>query len=178
MALNLPAAFRAGDTLKFTDSLPDYPASAGWALSYVITDASNRYTTTSSADGDDHLTEVAAATTANWVAGSYRWVAQVSKGAERYSVASGWITLQPDLLSAVDQRGHVERVIAAIESVIEGRAGKDALKMQMNGRSLERTPIADLLVLRDRYRAELRSLQQAERVANGQRPGNLIKVRF
>ena len=34
-----PAVFTAGDTLKFTRSLADYPASEGWVLSYTLVNA-------------------------------------------------------------------------------------------------------------------------------------------
>lgn len=56
-----------------------------------------------------------------------------------------------------DLRTHPERVLAAIEAVIEQRASKDQESYTINGRSLNRTPIADLLKLRDKYKDEVKN---------------------
>lgn len=179
MPLKMPAAFTAGDSLSFVDSLADYSAADGWALSYVLTNGSNTYTVASSASGTDH--QVAAATTATvaWVPGPYRWQAYVTKGSDRHTVGRGRIEIRPDFLSsAADPLTHVERTLAALEAMLEGRASQDQQTLTLNGRSLTRMPIEELLRWRDKYRAEAKRLRQAERIAQGLGSGNRILVRF
>ena len=54
-----------------------------------------------------------------------------------------------------DGQDHIEKVIDTIEAVIEGRASKDQEGYKINDRELRRTPIADLLLLREKYKREL-----------------------
>ena len=55
----------------------------------------------------------------------------------------------------------VQRTLEAIEAVIEKRASIDQERYKINNRELWRTPIPELLVMRDRYRSELRRLKAA-----------------
>jgi hypothetical protein len=49
---------------------------------------------------------------------------------------------------------HVEKVLDAIEAVIENRASQDQMSYSIKGTTLSRTPIADLLLLRREYKEE------------------------
>jgi hypothetical protein len=69
-------------------------------------------------------------------------------------------------------------VLDAIEAIIEKRSTKDQDSYSIQGRSLGRTPIADLILLRDRYRAEWVREQRAERIRNGLGHSGVVKVRF
>jgi hypothetical protein len=62
----------AGDTLTHSVTLSDYPASAGWVLSYrLIPRTGSAITFNAAADGDNFAVSVAAATTSAWTAGTY-----------------------------------------------------------------------------------------------------------
>lgn len=103
-----PGRVTAGDTVVWTKSLPDYPASAGWSLAYRLINAAGHIDIGSSASGDDHAVSESAAITASWSAGVYAWQARVTKGAERYTVASGSIEIKPNLAAlsgGYDARG-------------------------------------------------------------------------
>lgn len=73
---------------------------------------------------------------------------------------------------------HAERVLNAIEATIERRASTDQMSYTIDGRSLSRTPIADLLALRDRYKAEVAREKQAARLKNVRGGGRQVFVRF
>lgn len=60
----LPARFRAGNTVKYTRTHSDYPASAGWGLALHISGLAAAFTTTGSASGDAFLLTIAATKTA------------------------------------------------------------------------------------------------------------------
>ena len=179
---NEPARLVAGDTWQWTRSLEDYKASDGWTLSYaMIASPGVSFTITAAAAGDDHAVTVAAATTAGYAAGKYLWQAYVTKAAERFKVDEGLLEVEADFATAgasYDPREHARVVLAAIEAVIEDRATKDQESYSINGRSLSRTPLADLLKLRATYRDEVRRLDQAEALAAGLDGGRNVYVRF
>ena len=89
----------AGDSLNFLTSVADYPASAGWVLKFRLvprTAGGTPIALTAIAEGDDHRTAVAAATTAAWAPDSYGWSSWVELGAEQYTVQSGQIVVRPN----------------------------------------------------------------------------------
>jgi hypothetical protein len=176
-----PAVWNAGDTIKWTVSIPDYPADEGWTLTYEVKSRNGHIDTiTASASGADYEVTVAAATSAAYEVGDHHYRAYVTKAGERFTVDSGTVKVIKDFEDAglFDGRGHAEKVLEAIETVIEGRATKDQESYTIAGRSLARTPIQDLLVLRDRYRAEVRRLENEDRVARGLGTSKTIRTRF
>ncbi|WHP66894.1 hypothetical protein [Phaeobacter inhibens] len=131
-----------------------------------------------SGQDENHLLHALASTTANWKPGHYRYELRVSDGDDVLAAATGEVRIAPDLSSqtaGVDSRDHVRKVLDAIEAVIENRASIDQQSYQINNRSLQRTPLGDLLKLRARYRAEL-SAKKAARKGRGF--GRTIKVRM
>jgi hypothetical protein len=174
-----PAIVNAGDTLRWLRSLPDYPASAGWTLSYTLINSSAKITITASASGDDHLVNVSAATSAGYAAGDYEWRARVSKDGDVFTVGEGQITVRNAYAGAsFDARSHAQKTLDAIEAVIEGRASSSTAEYTLNGRSLKHISIPELLTLRDRYRAEVARETAARRAAAGLPDQRRIYVRF
>ena len=105
--MNIPTRLHAGDSLAFTDSVSDYPASAGWLVRYALVTPANKYQFDSTADGDDHDLSVLATKTAQWEPGRYKWAAYAVKGSERKTIGTGSFELLPDLTAgASDQRHH------------------------------------------------------------------------
>lgn len=172
-----PASLRAGDTAQWTKSLPDFPASEGWTLSYDLVSATVHYTFNASASGDNYSVTVTAATTSGWTAGEYQWAAKVSKAGEVHEVASGAIVIKPSFGAAVDARSHARKTLDAIEAWIENR-DIGVAEYEVNGRRLKAIPIEQLLVLRDRYRREVRAEDDAARAAAGLPSRNKLLVRF
>lgn len=95
------------------------------------------------------------------VSGKYRYTCYgTDSNAAKHLIEVGDITVLPDPASiavGADLQSHEEKVLAAIEAVIEKRATLDQQAYSLNGRTLQRTPIADLLKLRDYYRAAVQS---------------------
>jgi hypothetical protein len=173
-----PARIVAGDTAKWTRSLADYPASAGWVLTYKIVSSANRYTITCTASGDDHLATAAAATTVSWVAGAYAWRAQVALASEVYTVASGQVTIEPVYTAAVDARSQARRMLEAVETMLEGRTTSAVAEYTVGGRQLKYLAVPDLLALRDRLRIDVGREDDATRAAAGLAPRGRVFVRF
>lgn len=173
----LPDQITAGVTLDFAVTLTAYPAS-DWSLELILR-GPQAINLTSTADDTQHRFTVAASVTAAYDPGEYWFSLRALQGADVHLVDEGQLTIAADLAQIAgtyDGRSHVERVLTAIEAVIEGRATIDQQSYQINNRSLQRTPMADLLLLRTKYRDELR---RATMAAKGQSLlGRKISVRF
>jgi len=180
-----PDKIIAGDRIawKRSDLDSDYPI-ATYSLKYSAR-LENAGTTeieiTASESGSDYIVEVGQSTTAAYTAGVYHWQAYIirTSDSERITVDSGtWEVKANRDAATTDPRGHVKKVLDAIEATIEGRASKDQEKYAIQGRELWRTPIADLILLRDKYRAEYVRETRNERIRNGLGHGGIIKTRF
>ena len=172
-----PSTINAGDTVKWTKTLADYPANDGWVLSYELIKASTRITITASASGADHLVNVSAATSVNYVAGNYDWRARVTKASEVYTVGYGRITISQSFSSAIDARSTARQALEAIEATLTGRGTAATAEYEIAGRRLKYTPLPDLIKLRDRYRIDVAREDAALRSAAGLPNPGRIQVR-
>jgi hypothetical protein len=175
----VPAQLIAGDTWAWTRDLSDYPAGT-WTVVYYFENKDGTFSANASASGTTHSVSISATTTAGYTSGRYRWRARASSGGNSYVVESGFVDVlfDPAASGKRDVRTHARRVLEAIEATIEGRASNDQLAMTINGRSISRTPIAELLVARDKYKGEVASQDSAERVASGLGSKRRTYVRF
>lgn len=176
-----PLTVNAGDTVRWRRALPDYPAGAGWALTYTLLNAAGKITITASAQGDDHLVSVPAATSAGWAAGDYAWRAQVSKAGDVFTVAEGRITVKPAFsASTLETRSLARRALEAVEAYLADPNNLAAAQYEIAGRQLRRHTLTELWAHRDRLRLEVLREEQAERLAAGlpDRDRRRVLVRF
>lgn len=174
---SIPSEIRAGDTVRWRRELSAYPASEGWQLHYAFVGTASVQSAVAAADGDAHLVTLAANVTAGWPAGTYRVQEYVTKGTERYSLSAVNVRVLPDLTTVTtgaDLRTHARKVLDAIEGWLESKAPA-AQSIEIAGRKISNYPIADLLALRDRYRAEV---AREEAAASGAGRGSRLLVRF
>ncbi len=162
-----PTRIAKGDTVKWTRTLPDYPADDGWVLSYEFVNSAARFTAAGSASGSDHLVTLAASTTTAYTAGTYDWRARVTKTSEVYTIGTGRVTVDASFAAAVDARSQARRTLEAINAVLEGRADSSVQEYEIAGRRMKHIAIPELLVLRDRYRADVAREDAAARAAAG-----------
>jgi hypothetical protein len=111
-----------GDTLSDTVKVPGYPASEGWTLKYrlIPRTSGSAIAFVTTADGDAHVINVSAATTAAWVAGDYSWSAYVEHTDLRsHTVLTGAIKLLANPRTAtapLDLRTDAEIALAAAKA--------------------------------------------------------------
>ena len=146
----LPESFSAGTTVRYRRSLSEYPAGAGWTLKLHLAGASV-LARTAVADSDDFIVTIAAGDTAGgFAAGLYKWVERVSnEGGEVYEVASGVVTILPNLAEASEgsEQEWLERAIAALKAQIEGRLPAGMESYQLAGRVVSKMPVKEAVDL-------------------------------
>jgi len=155
-----PAAVTAGDTFKFTRSEPDFLPADSWVLTYEIVKGDVQLTTITATDNGDgtHLVNVLPTVTDDWQPGVYRWQALVTKSTDRFQVGRGQLEVRTNFANeeaGFDGRSHAARMLDAIESLLEGKANRDAQSYSVAGRSLTRMTWQELREVRGSYRAEV-----------------------
>lgn len=173
-----PGEFVAGSTVKFTKSLPDYPATE-WALTFHLRGPASLDVTATAAGCDHEVTM--AATESVLEPGRYYWQTWVAKGGERFMVGSGELQVKPGLnqrIESFDGRGPVKRVLDAIDATIEGRATSDQHMYMIGNRQLMHIPIEGLLSLRTRYAQLYARELRAARLKDGAPFFKNIHTRF
>jgi hypothetical protein len=180
-----PKAVIAGDTLQWkrTDLGSDYPNDE-YSLSYEALlegNGTTKISISASARGEDYLVSVAAATTATYTAGTYQWRAFITRDSDsaRISIGYGtWTVTQDAATGTADPRTHAKTMLDKIESLLEGKADSDVANYSIQGRSLSKLSVDELLTWRNYYKAEVQKEIREERKRNNQGTGALIKVRF
>ena len=152
-----------------------FALSDGWAMSYRVTGAAGAYGFSGTNDGNGWLVNVLPSAQNTFVAGQFTLVGFMTLGGDRRQFLSMGLTVNPDpALGSVDLRSHARKVLTNIEAVLEGRATLDQMSYTIDGRRLDRTPLADLMNMRDRYRRDVARETQAEQVS--QHKGNRRRV--
>ena len=175
-----------GDTTnwKKTGYVNDYPAS-GYTMKYealINGSPAHRFDVTGSASSGEWLFTISASDSASLNIGIYQWNLYVTKTAtsERIRLEHGeWEVVQNiNTDHATDPQSHARKVLTSIEAVIEGRASVDQSSYSIAGRSLSRMSIDELLLFRDRYKAEWLKEKRLERAKKGKGHNGIILTRF
>lgn len=169
---------------KRADLAQDYPP-ASYDLIYTarLTGGKAReinVTATTASDGS-FLTTLSSATTANQISGDYFWQAEIKRKSDnaRIVVATGQWKILPDLgQTGADPRTHAQIMLDKIQSLLEGRADKDVSSYSIQGRSISKMSISDLLQWRDYYRKEVVRERRDSAIALGKPTKTTMKVRF
>jgi len=156
----MPATVQAGTTVAFTRDIPEYSAANGWSYVLTVVGMTKKLSIPGIPNGNAFDVLISATDTASLIGGEHKYSERVSKAGDVYEVGVGRFAVTPDLAAVGvkpgDQRSHPRKVLEAIEAVLENRATMDQESYQIAGRALSRTPITDLLLLRDKYREEVR----------------------
>lgn len=154
---NIPKSFVSGDDLEIDLSATreQFPTE-DYSLLFVVS-VSGRYQQTEL--DDSRLLSIGWRVTKKW-SGSIPWrlyaVGKVRD--ERKTISSGFIQiLEPFAAYGTAQedptpKTHEEKVLAAIEAVLENQATHEQLSISINGRSLMRRSTTELFELRQKYR--------------------------
>ena len=159
---DIPDELIAGDTWQWTVRFSDYPASAGWALTYYLRGVGSLdVTATTDTDGEGYAVTVAAATTATLPAGNYEFLARVAKTGEVFTVDSGAVVIDANAAtaSAGTLQSHAEQMVALLRAEIKARlsgtAGTAHESYTIDNRQISKLSLAELRSLLKGYELEL-----------------------
>lgn len=164
-----PTSATAGErwAWKRPDITDAYPT-ATYTLSYTLIDqveTPNPITITAAKTASEHVVEVGIATTADYPAADYEWLALITRDSddEQVVVDRGFITVRA---ATGDTRSHTYIVLMKIRAVIEGTASKDDQSYSIANRSLSRRSLQELVTLERQYTTRWEQEQaQADREA-------------
>lgn len=175
-----PVTLRAGDSVTWSRSEPDYTAADGWALAYrLIPPTGEAVAITTIAAGDTYTATLLASDTGNFPAGRCTLVGVLTKsGGQQITLYIGAIDILPNLsaLSAWDGRSTARQMLDAVEATLANRASAgqlDVIEATFRDRGWKRSP-ETLLKLRSQLLAEVRR----EDAAEGKGSGGRTYVRF
>jgi len=157
----------AGADWEFTESIPEYPASDGWALTIAI-----RHSTDPSADlvgtpnGDDFDFSIPAATTADYSMRDYKYQAIFTKAASTRIYENGEVEIFPLLNAVGDNRTHNEIMLDAITATLEERATREQKSMKFADREIEYLSFDELITAQKYYN---KKVEQDNRLASGKK---------
>lgn len=175
---------QAGDTWDWTEvDTEAYPAPT-WVLHLTGKNAAGGFQLNSVASGAAHRISVVWSQTQAIPPGEYEVNRWVESGPERITLDGFRLTVLPDPRKSVstaplamDRRTHVKQTLAALEATLLGKASKDQLAYQIAGRSLSKFQPSELLAWRDKYVAELKREEAAEKLNAGLSGGGRLLVR-
>lgn len=184
--MNVPQLIYAGDTVKWNEpATPEYSSATGWAATFSLrhttgNDALNITGTSDGAGGWNFL--ITATQTAALHVDSHYWQMVVTKGSERFTVGTGKIETQaniPATNATYDGRTQFEIDLDAIRAEMRARiAGGSVQEYSIGNRSLKKMPMADLIAMETKLKADVAREVRRKRMAQGLDSGRAVYVRF
>lgn len=177
-----PVEFFQARTVKWTKSLPDYPATAGWQLAYTIiygaTTKALAWGTHVTASGADFTITVPATLITGLTAGvQARLNGFVTLSGEVFDVYEGALRVK-----VAGELSHARTALTAIEAMLAGNASREERELEVSGGGVsQRIGLCDkreLLALRTYYRNEVENELAGERAARGEGTGRMIRSRY
>ena len=179
-----PVTIYKGETVVWNrKDLTDYPVGS-YAMSWTARLESNggtAFSATVTEVEDYYKFTLDNSATGGYTTGDYFWVLKVtqSSDSEELIIDSGKITVKDNYFGTTgDTRSHAKIMLDKIESILEGRADADVSSYSIQGRSLSKISINELLQWRDYYKAEYQKEIAKFRRDNNEGSGRVIKVQF
>ena len=180
-----PTSLVVGDFIQWkrSDLSTDYPNDEYTAtyVARVTGGGASELQIVGVASGGAYLFTADSTATALYDAGYYHWQLEISRNSDgnRVVVARGAFTVLVDLdVNNSDPRTHAEIMLTKIESLLQGRADSDVSNYSIQGRSLTKLSIDELIKWRDYYNAEVNRAKRLEEIYLGRKTAATVKVRF
>ncbi|MDO9596728.1 MAG: hypothetical protein Q7J47_03310 [Azoarcus sp.] len=175
---------RAGDSAGWTETLPDHPPAAGWALHYrLLWPSAAAVDIAAVAGADDYTVTIPPATTATLPAGIATLVWWVERGAdetlERVSLGCQPLSILPNLTTATTYDARTLNAIALAEAkaalaahVASGRAHVG--EYSIAGRSMKFRTADEITALIQYYERECAKERALLASLQGHAPGRIL----
>lgn len=184
--MNVPAIIYAGDTVKWNEpATADYSSAAGWTATFALrhgtgNDALN---ITGVADGVGGWNfTITAAQSAGLHVNGHWWQIAVTKDGERYTLGTGKLETKANIPASgntYDGRTQSQIDLDAVRAEMRARiTGGSVQEYTIGNRSLKKIPMADLIALETKLKADVAREARADRMAKGMNSGRAVYVRF
>jgi len=153
---NIPAKITAGTSVSWLISLPSFPATEGWTLTYTLVSLSVQVQVTSTPSGDDHLFEIPFSESSDYIPGKYAFQTHAANATERYQVDAGEVEIEADFAGSttgVDTRDWLTVAIEALQASIAGRASKTQMVQLVAGVQIQHMTLADQISALERLKS-------------------------
>lgn len=182
--MNVPALIFAGDTVKWNEpATPDYN-SASWTRTVSFrhrTDA-DVLNIEGTAAGNGWDFTISATQSATLGTGTVWFQDYVTAGSERFTIATGSMEVQANVAvttGAFDGRTQFEKDLDAIRAEMRARIeGGSVQEYSIGNRSLKKMPMADLIAMESKLKADVAREVRRKRMAQGLDSGRAVYVRF
>lgn len=153
----MPQFFSAGTTVEYDRTYLYFAPSDGWTLKLYLAGAEIIAPITATTSGDVYTLTIPASYTERVASGVYAWEERVSKNSLVYGVASGKVTIQPNIVvsSAGEMQAWAEKTLVVVEAALTGRLTSDMESYSIAGRSVAKIPISELIEIRARLKSEI-----------------------
>ena len=181
-ATTAPTSIRAGDSATWTETLPNYPATDGWALKYrIVWRAPGITPPTIDTVGnvDTHTATLTSATTAAYTVGPATLVRWVERPGERITLDHQPVQITPDLTTATasDSRSANQKALDDARAALAAYVASGQMKVAnytINGRSMQFRGSEDLTRLVQHYEREVAKEHALKAALNGVAAGRII----
>lgn len=178
----------AGDSLDFSTEVAGYPATDGWTLKYRLVPRFSTPTqapielTAATYQTTGYRVQEGPSDTEGWAAGAYSWSSWVEQAGQRITLEQGReLTIAANPVTTAqgyDVRTDAAIALANVRAVLKGVATANVLRYSINGRSLERYSIPDLIALEQKLVQDVKRESSAAAAAAGQSRRRQVFVRM
>lgn len=190
---NEPSEVTAGDTIKWTRTLGDYPTNASWEIAYRLRGDKNYlldWETEVTPSGSGFLVNVPSSTSTTWVPGLYTLFgfASLLVDGQRQQFYRAQLTVHPNhgnattVIGAFDGRTHAQKALEAIEAMMLNAASREEENYVVSYGNISQSVRLWSPEQRIKLHAYYSSLRKdeiaAERVKSGKASGARILVKF
>lgn len=173
----VPVKIEAGNTVKFTETLTDYPGSA-WTMQFVLSQSgSTPLVVDAVSSGDIFTITLTGDQTKNLKTGQWDWAQYVTSQDERTTAKTGVLNVLPNLAAPIQPSVAAQMLNAINAAILKLSSGTDS-KVNFNGQQFEKKDLKSLLESRVQIQAEVAREQQKEDALRGRGTSGRIPIAF
>lgn len=181
--MSAPTSLRAGDSVAWTETLPEYPPTDGWVLKYrALYPTGPAVDIASTPSGDAYAVALTPAATAAFTPGRASLVSWVERADERITLGAQPLEILPDLATVAefDGRSANERGLADARAALDKyvRSGRGHVEeYEVAGRRLRFRSLQDITDLIEYYEKQVAADRALAAMAAGVSAGR-VQVKF
>jgi hypothetical protein len=160
-----PGTIVAGDSVAWTKTITSYAGTLNYSLQdFGSTAAPILFVATGGSP--NYSVSLAPGVTANWAPGRYTWTSYIDDGTNRHAIDTGEMVVLANPAIALGGT-HATRTLAIIEAALEGRLPRGLETYVIDGQSIAKIPIKQLVEMRSVYADWVQNEKAQDRINRG-----------